>query len=341
MRTTTTAVEQGVDTGLLRPTLVLRYTGARADPAQRRHRLGSLAARIADADILRAVKALALKSRVVNAKWRRRTKAPLPAIAEVKAGGHARAKRAHGKALIHAPRIGLQRLAVLCLFALPVVAPSPGAAAGLADDIQQLAAKGAKTVVAFCDLRTFEAADCEMLLADLKSGQNTQPIHPTFVAETTSALASLDEFSGCGLSVEESPFHYEDSDGIEAVPAGPFELFRQDATEGQPDMTLLSVSGYSSVSDPGSDPYAWKSFLLLSQEDPCRPTMLAFFRYGGSDRPAMEFHEDGVLAWRHKTLIVTISEAGDGYFRVDAYATHKSADASTSQIAGFDITVMK
>jgi hypothetical protein len=40
MRTTITAVEQGVDAGLLRPTLMLRYIGAPADPAPRRQRGG-------------------------------------------------------------------------------------------------------------------------------------------------------------------------------------------------------------------------------------------------------------------------------------------------------------
>jgi subfamily B ATP-binding cassette protein HlyB/CyaB len=100
----TTAGEQGVDTGLLCLVLMLRYLGVPADPAQLRHRFGNAAARVSATDILRTSKELGLKSRVVGSHWTRVGKSPLPAIAATKEGGFfILAKVAEDKALIHDP----------------------------------------------------------------------------------------------------------------------------------------------------------------------------------------------------------------------------------------------
>jgi hypothetical protein len=233
------------------------------------------------------------------------------------------------------------RLAAIGLFCLLPVGHCGAGETALLEDIRTLATKAANIEVAFCNVRAFDSQDCEKLLTDLRSGQNAALVHPTVVAGTTSDLASQKEFASCDLTAEGNPFGYEDSDGIVAAPSGPFELFRQRATEGEVSASLLSVTGYSSVSDPGSEPYSWKSFYRVTPDDPCHPAILSFSKYGGSDRPAAEFHEDGVVDWGTRTLIVTVSEIGDGLFRIDAYATHKPADAATSQVAAFDLTVLK
>jgi subfamily B ATP-binding cassette protein HlyB/CyaB len=95
---------QSVDAGLACLVLMLRYTGAPADPAQLRHRFGNAAEQISATDILRTAKELGLKSRVVSSKWPGLAQSPLPAIAATKEGGFfILAKVAEDKALIHDP----------------------------------------------------------------------------------------------------------------------------------------------------------------------------------------------------------------------------------------------
>lgn len=227
----------------------------------------------------------------------------------------------------------MANLLVLCLALFMGV----GAEADVLDDIHRFSADAKSVETALCNPKTFGPELCASLLADLRSGKDIASVRPTVVAKNPSEFASLREFSNCDLP--EDPFHYEDSDGIVATPAGPFELFRELPTESGQRAALISVTGYYSPEwDPGSVSYAWKSFYRLMPEDPCNPVIMGFSSYGGTDRPAEEFHEDGVVIWRQRALILTVWEIGKGLVRIDVYATHKPRDVVTSQVAAFDIT---
>jgi ABC-type bacteriocin/lantibiotic exporter with double-glycine peptidase domain len=73
--------EAGADGGLGCLTLLLRFHGIAADPAQISHRFG--AAPIGIREMLRCAKELKLKGRAITTDWSRLPNLPLPAIAEL------------------------------------------------------------------------------------------------------------------------------------------------------------------------------------------------------------------------------------------------------------------
>jgi len=74
------ALEPAADTGLASLTLLLRFHGIPADPAQIAHRAGGVA--IGVTEMLHCAKALKLKARAIHADWAQLAKLALPAIAE-------------------------------------------------------------------------------------------------------------------------------------------------------------------------------------------------------------------------------------------------------------------
>jgi ATP-binding cassette, subfamily B, bacterial HlyB/CyaB len=91
-----------VDSGLESLTLLLRFHGIAADPAQIRHRFG--AARIGITEMLRCAREFKLKARGIESNWQRLAKLPLPAIAERSDGTFLIiVKITQGKALIQPP----------------------------------------------------------------------------------------------------------------------------------------------------------------------------------------------------------------------------------------------
>jgi ATP-binding cassette, subfamily B, bacterial HlyB/CyaB len=74
------APEQAGDTGLASLTLLLRFHGIPADPAQIAHRAGGVA--IGVTEMLHCAKALKLKARAIHADWPQLSQLALPAIAE-------------------------------------------------------------------------------------------------------------------------------------------------------------------------------------------------------------------------------------------------------------------
>lgn len=74
------------DTGIACLVLLLRFFGMPGDPEQIRHQFGRPGEVAAAEDLLRAAKRLDLKARLLNTKWDRLGKTPLPAIAEKKDG---------------------------------------------------------------------------------------------------------------------------------------------------------------------------------------------------------------------------------------------------------------
>ena len=73
------------DPGLIALTMLLRFHGIGADPAQIRHQCGTPTIDIAD--MIRCAQALGLKARQRKSSWARLATTPLPAIAALKDGG--------------------------------------------------------------------------------------------------------------------------------------------------------------------------------------------------------------------------------------------------------------
>lgn len=75
------------DSGIACLVLLLRFFGMPGEPEQIRHQFGRPGEAAAAEDLLRAANRLGLKARLINTKWDRLGKTPLPAIAEKKGGG--------------------------------------------------------------------------------------------------------------------------------------------------------------------------------------------------------------------------------------------------------------
>lgn len=76
-----------MDSGIASLVLLLRFFGMPGEPEQIRHQFGRPGEPSSAEDLLRAAKRLELKARLLNTKWDRLGKTPLPAIAEKKDGG--------------------------------------------------------------------------------------------------------------------------------------------------------------------------------------------------------------------------------------------------------------
>lgn len=94
----------GADTGIACLVILLRFFAMPGNAEQIRHQYAKAGAPLDAGALVRAARALELKSRIVESQWERLAKTPLPAIAELKNGGFIIiAKVADDAALIQDP----------------------------------------------------------------------------------------------------------------------------------------------------------------------------------------------------------------------------------------------